>query len=207
MSWKDKAVALYKRFGTPVKFAAKLVLGAVLPGGSAVVDLVGQALDCVHEAAKDNLEIDEKRLHAATAADLKRLEDVLAVLGDELAGLTARVAKLESLPDAAAKTLDATLQTDDQCRAAVGKLDVLAQGFDVLRKQNEDLLRGQGYAAGLLEEMLPLLRRAVGVSEFVEELRAAGLSAADFRARLAVFRDGERSLSQGRVGEASTMLL
>ena len=37
MSWKDKVVGLYKRIGTPVKFAAKLVLGAVVPGGSAGV--------------------------------------------------------------------------------------------------------------------------------------------------------------------------
>ena len=29
MSWKDKALALVKRFGTPVKFAAKLVVGAL----------------------------------------------------------------------------------------------------------------------------------------------------------------------------------
>jgi formylglycine-generating enzyme required for sulfatase activity len=54
MSWKEKALALVKRFGTPVKFTAKLVVGAVVPGGSAVVDLVGQVLDCVHETAKDN---------------------------------------------------------------------------------------------------------------------------------------------------------
>jgi hypothetical protein len=33
MSWKKKVVGLYKRFGSPVKFAARLVLGSVVPGG------------------------------------------------------------------------------------------------------------------------------------------------------------------------------
>ncbi|HBI45912.1 MAG TPA: hypothetical protein DDY78_24110 [Planctomycetales bacterium] len=33
MSWKEKVVGLYKRFGSPVKFAAKLVLWSIVPGG------------------------------------------------------------------------------------------------------------------------------------------------------------------------------
>ncbi len=127
MSWKDKALTLVKRFGTPVKFAAKLVVGALVPGGSAVVTLVEAALDCVHETAKDNLEIDEDQLPAATAADLKRVEEMLDVLGGDLAGLTEQVAALEGLPEAATKILDAALKTDDRCRAALHKLDALAQ--------------------------------------------------------------------------------
>jgi hypothetical protein len=59
MSWKDKAITLYKRFGAPTKFAAKMILGAVVPGGPAVVGLVGEVLDCIHETTKDNLAIEE----------------------------------------------------------------------------------------------------------------------------------------------------
>ena len=206
MSWKDKAVALYRRFGTPAKFAARLVLGAVVPGGSAVVDLIGQALDCVHETAKDNLEIDEERLPAATAADLKRLEEMLDVLGGDLAGLTEQITALEGLPDAATKILDVALKTDDRCRVALHKLDALAQGFDALGQQNAELLRGQGCSAGMLEEMLPLMRRMAGVADFVDDLCAGGLSAAEFRGALADFRDGMRALARGRVAEANARL-
>ena len=42
MSWKDKVVGqLQAAPAAPVKFAAKLIVGAVVPGGSAVVELVG----------------------------------------------------------------------------------------------------------------------------------------------------------------------
>ncbi len=206
MSWKDKVVGLYKRFGAPVKFAAKLIVGAVVPGGSAVVELVGQALDCVHETVKDNLEIDESRLPAATAADLQRLEGVLDILSGDLGALTAQMATLEALPEAAKQLLDVALATDDRCRAALGKLDGLARGFDVLREQNAKILQGQGYAAGMLEEMLPLMRRMAGVVDYVEELHAAGVSVAEFRAFLIPFRAGQRALAEGRIGEAQAKL-
>ena len=93
-------------------------------------------LDCVHETAKDNLEIDEDQLPAATAADLERVAEMLDVLGGDLAGLTEQVAALEGLPEAATKILDVALKTDERCRAALHKLDALAQGFDALGKQN-----------------------------------------------------------------------
>ncbi|HVS40296.1 MAG TPA: bifunctional serine/threonine-protein kinase/formylglycine-generating enzyme family protein [Gemmataceae bacterium] len=206
MSWKDKVVGLYKRFGAPVKFAAKVVLGAVVPGGSAVIELVGAALDCVHETTKDILEIDEERLSATTAADLQRLEGVLDVLTGDLGALTAQMAALESLPDVAKQQLDVALATDDRCRAALGKLDGLAKGFDVLREQNSKILKGQGYAAGMLEEMLPLMRRMAGIADYVEELHAAGISGSEFRSLLAVFREGQRDLGQGRIAEARAKL-
>ena len=206
MSWKDKVVGLYRRFGAPVKFAAKLVVGAFVPGGSAVIDLIGQALDCVHETVKDNIEIDESRLPAGTAADLKRVEEMLDVLGGDLAGLTEQIAALEGLPEAATKILYVALKTDDRCRAALHKLDALAQGFDVLNKQNAELLRGQGYAAGMLDELLPLMRRTAGVADFVDDLRAAGLNAAEFMAALAEFREGMRAMARGRVVEAGAKL-
>jgi hypothetical protein len=56
MAWKQKAKELYKRYGAPAKFAAKLVLGTVVPGSSEVVELIEKALDCAHETTKDNLD-------------------------------------------------------------------------------------------------------------------------------------------------------
>src|SRR2546423_1744311 len=45
MSWNDKALSLVRRCGPAAKFAAKVVLGAVLPGSPAIVELVGDALE------------------------------------------------------------------------------------------------------------------------------------------------------------------
>jgi serine/threonine protein kinase len=207
MSVKGKVLNLCMRFGAPAKFATKLILGATLPGAPAIVELVGQVLDCVHETAKDNLELDEPRLPAATPEDLKRVEDIIDVLTGDLATLMAQVATPETLPDMAAQVLEVTLATDERCRAALGRLDHLARCFDRLNEQNGKLLEGQGYAAGMLEEMLPLVRRLAGVADFVEELRAGGLPLADFRAHLHAFRDGARAFGQGRMAEAGTLLL
>src|SRR6185437_4564171 len=85
MSLKDKAVGLCKRLGAPAKFAAKLALGAMLPGSPAVVELVCGVLDCVHETAKDNLQFDPAKMRTASPADLQRVEQVLDILNDELA--------------------------------------------------------------------------------------------------------------------------
>jgi tRNA A-37 threonylcarbamoyl transferase component Bud32 len=140
MSWKEKVVGLYKRFGSPVKFAAKLVLGSVVPGGSAVVDLVGLALDCVHETVRDQIELDEAKMPAVSAADLQRLEDMLAVLGGgDLGGLMAKVAALESRPDLAAQTLALAQQNDARCQAALHKLDQLARGIEGLHGKADQM--------------------------------------------------------------------
>ena len=69
------------------------MLGAALPGGSAVVDLVGQLLDCIHETAKDQIELDEAQAPAAAEADLKRVEEMFDVLSGDLAALTAQVGR------------------------------------------------------------------------------------------------------------------
>ncbi len=131
MSWKEKAVALYKRFGPPAKFAAKLVVGAVVPGGSAVIDLIGQALDCVDDTAKGM--IDEDRQPAATAEDLKRLEEMLDVLSGDLAEVMAKVAAQQGQPDAVVvQARDEALAANGRCKAALNKLDHLARGIEGL---------------------------------------------------------------------------
>jgi hypothetical protein len=52
MSWYPKAQQLVKRLGAPAKFAAKLVLGTVVPGSSVVIDLIEKALDYVHNLTR-----------------------------------------------------------------------------------------------------------------------------------------------------------
>ena len=206
MSWKEKAVSLYRRFGSPVKFAAKLVVGAVVPGGSAVVALVDAALDCVHETIRGPDRDGRDEDACATAADLQRLEGVLDILSGNLGALTAQMAAIERLPEVAKQQLDVALATDDRCRAALGKLDELAKGFDVLRRRNTKILKGQGYAAGMLEEMLPLMRRMAGVADYVEELHAARVVGVRVPvAPCSVPRRPARP-GQGRIAEAKAKL-
>jgi hypothetical protein len=202
MSWKDSAILLHKRFGAPAKFAAKMILGAILPGGSAVVELVGEALDCAHETAKDNLAVEK-----ASAADLQRVGQVLDVLCRDLATLMTQLTQLEQLPDIARQMLDTALATDERCRQAAHRLEDLARRFDRLEEQNRQILEGQGYATGMLEELLPLMRRVVGVVDLVEELCEVGLEPKDFHSRLHAFQDGARALGLGRVAEAEPLLL
>jgi hypothetical protein len=203
MSWKQKALALAKLCGPAAKFAAKAVLGAVLPGSPAVVELVEQALDCAHETAKEKWEIDEGKEPAASAADLRRLEEVLDVLGGDLSALMARVAALESLPDVAQKVLNTAIATDDHLQSALHKLTALAMRFDRLEEQNRRLLQAQGYAAGMLEELLPLVRRLGGVADFVAELRAQGVGPVALRSALGAVQAAVAALAQGKVAEAS----
>ncbi len=135
MSWKEEVVVASRRFGPPIRFAARLIVGALTPGGSAVVELVGQALDAPIESKDSWLPV--------TAADLQRVGDMLDVLNGDLAGLTESVAALEGLPEAATKILDVALRTDDRCRSAVRKIHSLTQAFDALRKQHEELVTVQ----------------------------------------------------------------
>ena len=197
MSWKDKAVALVKRFGEPAKFAAKMILGAVIPGGGAVVELVEKVLDCADDTLKDNLDANEAKAPAATAEDLERVAEVLDVLGGDLGALTAKIASLEKLPLEASRTLEVAMATDAHCQAALRRLDDLARRFDRLEEQNRQLLKGQGYAAGILDDMLPLMKRTAGVADFVEEMRSAGLTLEEFRKVLREFQDAARRPAAG----------
>ena len=174
MSWQQKVLRLAKLYGPAAKFAAKAVLGVVLPGSPAVVQLVEQALDCAHETAKEMWEIDERLVPAASEADLRRLEEVLGVLDSELPALMAQMARLEAVPDLALRVLNTAVATDDRVQSALYKLTTLAMRFDRLEEQNRRLLEGQGYAAGMLEELLPLVRQVAGVADFVAELKVLG---------------------------------
>lgn len=163
MSLVQKALGLVKRFGAPIRFAAGIVLNAALPESPAVVQLVEKVLECVHETAKDNYAFDESKLPACTSAEFRQIEDILDILGGDLQELLTKLAPLETLPDTALRVLEVSLRTDRNCQVAVTKLDVLAHRFDRLEEQNRLLLERQGHAHGILDEMLPLVRKIAGV--------------------------------------------
>ncbi|HEY7425992.1 MAG TPA: protein kinase [Gemmataceae bacterium] len=209
MGVKDKAIAFCKRFGKlsglgAAKSSAKMALNALLPGGSIVVDLVEFVLDCVHETAKDQLTFEDRPL-AATAEDLRRVEEMLGALMDDLAPLMERVVRLERSQEEVDRVFAEAMETlDERGRNALHQIDHLARRFDRLEEQNKKLLHGQGYAAGLLAEMLPLMRRMAGVADFIDDLYQVGVSAADFQGCLHEFQDAARAFREGHIAEAAT---
>lgn len=119
MGVKDKAMAFCKRFGKlsglgAAKSGAKMALSALLPGGSVVVDLVEFVLDCVPETAKDQLTFKDRPL-PATADDLRRVEELIGTLTDDLAPFIEWVVRLEKRQE----------EVDRVFAEAMEKLDVL----------------------------------------------------------------------------------
>jgi serine/threonine-protein kinase len=205
MSLKDKALDCWRRWGAPVRFGSQLLLSTMLPGAPAVVELVGKVLDCAHEASKDAVRF-EDRLPPASPQDLQRVEEILDLLGGELQGVLGKLAALEEMPDVAAQVLERSIASDSRCQAALHKLDALAGRFDVLEQQNRRLLEGQGYAADMLEQMLPLLQKLAGVAEYFDELKANGIDPARLAESLRGYNAGVADLNQGKVAEAGQVL-
>ena len=98
------------------------------------------------------------------------------------------------------------MRTDKRCRQTLRKLENLAGRFDRLEVQNRQILAGQGYAAGMLEDVLPLLRRVAGGMDFIEELLALHAPAIVFQEQLHRYRLGVSALGQGCIREADVSL-
>jgi TPR repeat protein len=203
MAWNDRALAICRTLGPAAKFAAKTVLSAVIPGSPAVIELVAAAFECVADTARA---ADLDRAIAASPADLQRLEQVLTILDTDLHTAMAQVADLADVPDKAERILNLTLALDERSQAAVRKLDDVVRRFDRLEEQNRELLARQGYAAGLLEEMMTMMRRLGGIADYVDDLRASGLDGRVRAERMLAFQHGVSALVSGAQERASQQL-
>jgi TPR repeat protein len=203
MAWHDRALSILRRLGPAAKFAAKTVLHAVIPGSPAVIELVCDALECVSDTARD---ADIDRTLGASPEDLKRLEEVFAILDTDLQTAMAQVADLHDVPDKAERILNLTLALDDRSQEALRRLESIARRFDRLEEQNRELLARQGYAAGLLEEMLAILRRVAGIADYVEDLRGSGLASRDTADQMLNFQHGVEALIAGENERAGACL-
>ena len=96
------------------------------------------------------------------------------------------------------------MRTDERCWQALRKLEDLAGRFDRLEVQNRQILAGQGYAAGMLEDMLPLMSRLAGVMDFVEDLMALHVPAAVFQEQLHRYRLGVSAFARGAFPEPTS---
>jgi hypothetical protein len=196
VTWTDKLLDLCRRYGKPVKVAASSILGAILPGSPAVVELVERAFDTAEEKGQDHWEVRVDEQLEASAEDLERLGQVLDLLQGELQHLTAQVARL---PEFAQQIIETALTSDPRCQEAARRLENLAGRFDRLERQQERLLAGQA-------DMAPLLRRTIGVCDYIDELRAGGFSIEVFAELLRGFQKALRLLGRGEIQEAERAL-
>ena len=163
MSWQSKVLGLCKKYGSSAKFAATTILGAVVPGSPAVISLVEQAFDAAQKSGQDDWEINVAKQLQTTADNQARLEQMLDVLGGDLQHVFAQMANLQQMPDLARQMLEIRRANDARCQEATQKLDVIAHRFDRLEQQNNQILAGQLHARGILEEMLPAVRKLTSV--------------------------------------------
>lgn len=203
MPWTDRALSICRKLGPAAKFAAKTVLSAVIPGSPAVVELVCDALEVVADTARDR---DIDRALGASPEDLQRLEQVLTILDTDLHTAMAQVGDLADVPDKAARILNLTLALDERSQAAMRQLDAVARRFDRLEAQNRELLEKQGYAAGLLEEMLAMMRRLAGIADYAQELRESGLASRACADHMLAFQHGVGALMAGQTQRAGECL-
>ena len=168
-------------------------------GGAGVAGLVNKAFDSAEKKAQDDWEINLAKQVEASAAELERLGEILDLLSGDLSFVTAQVARMERMPEVATQLVETALATDSRCQEAAKRLETLARRFERLEAQQAKMLLGQ-------EEMLPLLRRTVGVCDFVDELRASGFAPDAFGELLRSFQEALRLLGQGQVTEAESAL-
>ncbi len=206
--WLKRALNVIRKFGPTVRFGTKLILGVVIPGSPVVIDLIDDGLNWADKQLDRSGNAAAAVPPTASVADQERLEKLFDTLENDFGPLLIQLSALQGLPEQAQNLLNVALATDERAKLAAQKLSEIAQRFDRLEEQNRELLERQGYAVGLIEEMLPLLRRLSGVADFVEDLKAAGLSPGDpaFVAALRTFQQGARHLTNGQVAAAALEL-
>ena len=109
MNWLVNSAALLRQTGAAGAAPARLILEVLLPGAPTFVALADECLACAAEAGP---------FPEASAADLERAAEALAVLTNELNALVLQVAELTDLPDRAVGVVERALVGDQRCRAA-----------------------------------------------------------------------------------------
>ncbi len=200
MSWKSTLLEFCKRHGEMGKFAAKTVLGAVLPGSPVVVDLVGRALDCAVETGKDHWDIANEP--AMSDADAARLAEVLDLLQGNLAALIPTLMPLQSVPDIAKQVLAAQMVADEKLAGLAVEIQQSAEQFDAFADQQRQILEHQRFAGDALVEMLEIMRPMAGMADFFCELKASGIGGHEIASAVAIFRAGQEAFASGNVTSA-----
>src|SRR5262245_23539357 len=139
----------------PVRSAGGLVFDTLLPGGARVVELVKETIDwATGKGAPPQ----------ATEPDYERLEGLLKILKGRLDDVAEAVNALQVSAQIPGYVRGKIINGPDMPEA-LRDLDDLARRFDVLEASHRQLLRHYHFAGPMLEKVLVLTRRLVGVSE------------------------------------------
>ncbi len=182
---------MIQKIPAPVRCAGEVVLDTLLPGGPGIVRLVKETVDW---ATKN----EPAPTPSASPGDQQRVELMLGILQGQLEDVAEKVNRFPST-DQAKGYIRGCIINDEDIPAALRDLDGLAQQFDVLQASQRELLQQQHFSGELLQQLLVLTRRLVGVSDLASDLRAAHTSYPDFASSLDLFQAGAVAFSKGQL--------
>jgi serine/threonine-protein kinase len=174
-----------------IHVAVGRALAAILPGCPLVVNLVCQALRASAISTDDQHESGVPAPEPA-AHDQLLIQQILNIVADELPDLLKDIARV---PDAADRILDQALSSDPACLGTLQKIDKLAPHFEGIDLDHSRRWSKPAIQPQWAERFLTLLKRLVGIGDFVADLRAAAIGQPRFGQLVARYRQGLRALS------------
>jgi hypothetical protein len=159
MSWQSRVLGLVKNYGAPAKFAASVILNAVIPGSPAVIALIEQAFNTAEKTAQDDWEVGLSKQVQTTAENQARLEQMLDILGGKLQYLFAQIASFEKMPEIAEKLVAESRKSDPRFQAAASELDGIAHRFDHLEELSAKILASQRETHGKLDDISAAIKK------------------------------------------------
>ena len=207
MSWLTPAQQVLARWGSPARFAVRQVISNAFPGGSAAADLIDKLLELAQDVSKDQIEAEAAARLLATDAELDRVGKVLEEIRGDLQHLTDRLVEMDELPEATSRIIALALANETAVREGFQRVEGSIGRFDRIELQGREILSRVDYGNDLAESMLSLLMRQSVVTEYVEELRAAGLQPKALGESLQKFSVLLTELRQGQAPSAVSHIL
>jgi hypothetical protein len=137
----------------------------------------------------------------ATTDDIERLEKTLQIVRTEIDDLAENVNALQSEQQKRG-LIRGRLIYDPDMPIALRSLDCLVEEFDALRASHQQMLQHQKYTGELLNNMLTLTNKLVGMGGLVSELQVRNAPHATFDQALQLYGNGSRALDCGRINNA-----
>jgi len=189
---------IIQKFGAPaMAFAARSILGAILPGAPVIADVAGEVVGLASPAAKTP---------AVSVADFQKVQHALERMSDQMNGLTETVARFSGniatdYPNRTPELIVAKLRTQVS-QTVLDGFQTFAEQLEFLEKQNRQLLQAHQIAEERQTQMLCLLERMASIARFVGELRASQATVEEFSTRLRAFQVGEKALAEWNLTQA-----
>ncbi len=200
----QRALKLFRKYGRAARTVATGVLNVVAPGSGSLVEMAGNVIDAVGEAADnekhDDWERDVLERLQGNEAELARLGQLLECLAGPLAAICDKAAafadQVDDLPDIIGRAIAAD-PTLSQVLHEVGGIKEQFEAF------NADMKR----LADRQEEAVPVYVRMNRVADYFDELWQAGMKPKDFAHCLRRQQDAVAHIEKNDIGDLDTMLL